>query len=348
MKLILSVVAAFLILNGCGEKKDEKQNLTEKNLYEIDTTNIETTPVEDPEQDFLMRYKMELNKDYKYRIASISNNSQTLRMDTTISQVVNQKMIYIINVKPTEIDKDSIYEVICTFNSIKLDANANGQVHSYQSGITKDSTELIKFANNEALVNNPFNLRVDSKGNILEVYKTDKIINRFLEIQNLKDSATTDQRNMLREQITLGAIRPLLSQIFRKLPEDTVAKDSSWTISQQPIPFLVFNIQNNYTYKIIGLEEYNNNEVALIDAGLVAKITGDTKVTERGMTYEFNKPTSEASGRIYFNIEKGLVVKSNVKSKTVISFTMEGNTATGKQKGSRSEINEFTNIVELL
>jgi hypothetical protein len=348
MKLILSLVLSGLIIYGCGEEKNGKQTVTEENLYKIDTTEIETSPVENPDQSFLMRYKMELNKDYKYKIASITNNSQTMKFDTTISQNVNQNMIYLIDVKPTEIDKDSVYEVVCVFNSIKLDATANNQIYSYQSGVTKDSADLVKFSNYEALINNPFSLRVDNIGNILEIYRTDKIISRYLDLQNLKDSVTADERNALREQISQGAIKPLLSQIFRKLPKESVAKDSSWTISQQPFPFLVFQLQNNYIYEIDALEEYNDEKVAVIDAGLHAKITGEPRVTEQGITYEFNKPSSEANGTIYFNIEEGYVIKSTVKSKTVVSFTMEGNTPEGRQKGTRNEVTEFTNIVELL
>ncbi|RPI72926.1 MAG: hypothetical protein EHM47_07175 [Ignavibacteriales bacterium] len=347
MKFIPVIIISALVLFSCGEEKTE-QTAAEENLYEIDSSEIETSPIDNPDQSFLMRYKMELNKNYKYRIASISNNNQTVQLDTTISQNVNQKMIYIINVKPTEMDQDSVYDVVCTFNSIKLDAIANGQQHSYESGVTKDSADLTKFANNEALINNSFNLRVDNKGDIVEIYKTDKIISRYLELQNLKDTISADERNVLREQISQGAIKPLLSQIFRKLPGEVIAKDSSWTISQPPFPFLVFQLQNNYLYKINSLEELDDDKVAVINATMDSKITGNPNVTEQGITYEFKKPTSVASGTIYFNVEEGFVIKSTINSKTTISFTMEGNTPTGKQKGSRSEVTEFTNIVELL
>jgi hypothetical protein len=348
MKYLFSFTVIFLFLLGCGGEKGENEKTADKNLYKIDSSGIKTKPVENPNQSFLMRYKLELNKEYKYRIATISANEQNIKMDTTISQNVNQEMIYLINVKPTEIDKDSIYDVVCTFSSIKLDATANDQKHSYQSGVTKDSSELLKFSNYEALINNSFNLRVDNTGNILEIYKTDKIISKYLELQNLKDSISTEERNAMREQISEGAIKPLLSQIFRKLPEETVAKDSVWTISQPAFPFLVFQLQNNYIYNIDALEEYDEDNVAVIDAKLDAKITGNTKVTEQGVTYEFNKPSSEAAGKIYFNVEEGYVLKSMIKSKTMISYTMEGDTPTGKQKGSRSDVMEYTNIIELL
>ncbi|HSP89048.1 MAG TPA: DUF6263 family protein [Ignavibacteriaceae bacterium] len=348
MKYILSITIIFLFLLGCGDEKSGSDKVSDENLFKVDSSEIKTTPVENPNQHFLMRYKMELDKEYKYRIATITDNKQTIKLDTVINQNVNQQMIYIVSVKPTELDKDSIYEVSCTFNSIKLDAIANNQKHTYQSGVTKDSTELLKFANYEALINNSFNLRVDTKGNILEIYKTDKIISKYLEMQNLKDSISADERNAMREQISEGAIKPLLSQVFRKLPDSNVAKDSSWTISQPVVPFLVFQLQNNYIYDITGLESFNDENVAVVEANLQANITGNTKVSEQGWNYEFDKPSSVASGKIYFNVEKGYVIKSTIKSKTTISYSMEGNTPTGKQKGSRADVMEYTNIVELL
>src|SRR5690606_13983857 len=133
MKFLFALLFSSVILFACSEEKQENEKAAVENLYEIDTSAVETTPVESPDESFLMRDKMELNQDYRYRIASFSTNTQTIQFDTTITQDLNQKLIYIINIKPAELDKDSIYDVVCTFNSIKLDADANGQTHSYES-----------------------------------------------------------------------------------------------------------------------------------------------------------------------------------------------------------------------
>lgn len=349
MKLLLSFFLLILFISGCSEKKEEKNNeLMGENIYTVDTTDIKTIPAEDPGKNFLMRYKFKLNEEYKYRILIKTDTKQTIKADTTITQDLNQETIYLVNFKAKEFDQDSIYDITCTFSSIKLDANADGELHSYQSGLTKDSTELLKFANFEALVNNPFNIRIDNSGNILEIYKTDKIISRFLDLQNLKDSVSTEDKNYLKEQISQGAIKPIISQIFRKLPDKMVAKDSVWTISQPSTQYLVFQVSSNNIYKVNSLEEFNDDDIAVIDAKLDSKATGETKLTEQGVNYEFNKPVSEAEGKIYFNIEKGNVLKAKVKSRISVFYTMEGDTPMGKQKGSRSDIMEYTNIVELL
>ena len=51
-----------------------------------------------------------------------------------------------------------------------------------------------QFAEYEALVNNPFNLRVSKLGAIIDIYKADKILNKFLDIKNLSDSVDAQQK----------------------------------------------------------------------------------------------------------------------------------------------------------
>jgi len=349
MKYLFSIALMFLFFVGCGDNKDKVQNSNQdKNILKVDSSDISTSPVENPSENFFMRYALELNKDYKYRIATLSNNQQVITFDSAITQFIKQDIIYIITAKPVELDSDSILKVLCTFNSIKLEANSNGQSISYQSGIKLDSLDALRFANYEALINNPFNVRINSNGEIIEVFKTDKIISKYLNLQNLKDSIGIEEKNVLKEQISLGAIKPLLSQIFMKLPDKSFAKDSSWTVSQSPAPFLIFTLKNDNVYKIGSLEKYKDDKVAVINAQLKSEVSGSTNITEQGVNYKFTKPISEANGKIYFNVDKGYVQKSRIKSKLFVSFTMEGDTPTGKKKGFQSQTLEYTNIVELL
>lgn len=347
MKLFISVIFALSILFGCDEK-DETSEKTKENNLNVDTTDISTTPMENPNEDFLMRYSFDLNKDYKYRIATLTDNLMTITADTTISQNANQNIVYLLNLKPIEIDNDSTIQFVCNFYSVKVDASVNGQTFSYQSGVTTDSLELAKYSEYEALINNPFNIRISKIGEIIEIFKSDKVLSRFLALRNLSDSVNADQKNMIREQITQGAIKPLMTQVFRKVSEKSVAKDSVWNYQQPPSPLLVFQLESTNVYKINSLENYKKDRLAVIDASLDTKITGKTEVTEQGYTYKFKKPETEASGKIYFNVDEGLIQKSRTKMKIVMSYTMEGDTPGGRQKGSRYEVVQYDNIVELL
>jgi Family of unknown function (DUF6263) len=349
MKLLLGFILTFLFLFGCGEKKEENAPAkTNQNNLTVDTSDISTTPLENPNQSFKMKYNFILNKDYKYSIATITDNTQTMKADTVISQHANQSIIYLLDLKPIELDKDSTTEFVCTFNSVKVDANVDGKTFSYQSGVTTDSAEKAKYAEYEALANNPFNIRVNKSGDVIDIFKSEKILSRFLTLKNIPDSLSSDQKNKINEQISEGGIKPLVSQIFRKIPEKTLAKDSVWSYQQPVSSLLIFQVSSTNIYKVNSLENFMKDKVAVIDASLETKITGKNQITDHGFTYKFNKPQTEASGKIYFNIDKGYIQKSKVKTRLVIYYTMEGNTPGGKRNGSRSEIVENTNIVELL
>jgi outer membrane lipoprotein-sorting protein len=349
MKLLLGFILTFLFLLGCGEKKEDKApEKNNENSLTVDTTDISTTPSANPNESFRMKYNFVLNKDYKYRIAALTDNIQTMKADTTISQHANQSIIYLLNLKPVEIDNDSATEFICTFYSVKVEANVNDQTFTYQSGVTTDSLEKTKYAEYDAIVNNPFNIRVNKIGEVVDIFKMDKILTKFLALKSISDSLNSAEKSRVKEQITQGGIKPLISQVFRKIPEKLFAKDSIWTYQQPVSNLLVFQVNSTNIYKINSLENFNKDRVAVIDASLETKISGDNKATENGFTYKFNKPETEASGKIYFNIDKGYIQKSRVKTKIVISYTMEGNTPEGKKKGSRYEVVENTNIIELL
>jgi hypothetical protein len=347
MKYFSCLLVIFIFFNGCGEKTEEKPVDT-KSLMTYDTSDVKTTAIDDPNQSFFLRYKFRKDKEYRYRIAALSENTQSIKFDTTISQKIKQNAIYILSLKPLEIEEDSTIEISCSFTSIKIDAQINGQSFSYQSGVTKDSLELMKYSLYESILNNPFTVRINKLGEILEVYRVDRIINKFLELSGNKDSVTTEDKNFLKQEIVHGSITPTLTQIFRKVPDIQVAKDSLWRYSQPAASLPPFQIQNTNIYKIAALEKMEDDKIALLEASLETKISGKTEFTEQGISFEYKKPITEATGKVYFNVTGGYIQKSKTRTRLDISHTREANTMRGKQKGTWSEITENSNIIEML
>lgn len=347
MRFLLNYIVIILFYIGCGQQ-DDKAPVSEKDLLLIDTTDIVTTLAENQDENFFIRYKFQPNKDYNYRLATITESTQTIRFDTTVSSKVSQNVVYLINIKPVQIDEDSTFEVVCTFKSVKIDVDGNGEKISFQSSEEIDSTKKYHFGEYIILINNPFNLRINKTGEILEIFRTDKIVSSFIELKGAEQTITAEQRNMVKDQIIEGGIRPLLMQVFRKIPEQQVAKDSLWTFQSKESQLVVFRLQNTNKYSVTGLEKLNNDKIAVLEAGMETKVSGDSKFTEQGITYDFQKPVSETSGKIYFNLTKGLITKSRVKNKVVLTYTMEADTPVGKQKRYHSESMEYTNIIEIL
>jgi len=351
-KLILIAAAIMLIISACDNKeevKDEKKSDEELSAT-FDSTALQTQEVKDEDQSFLMTYKFKTGETYKYRMTVFSQTEQTIEADTNITTAFDQTVTYIINFKPLSIDNDSVTEMQCNFSSVNLKASGNnGNEVSYQSGEKIDSSDMVKFAEYESFLNNPFNLRVSNKGEIVEIFKTDKIVNRFLDIRGLTDSVKADEKASLKQNLTTNLIRPLMIQVIREMPGKKVAKDSSWVYTKQTIPMMmVFQVEYTNMYNIESLEMMGDNKLAVIGSNVKTKITGEQEHTENGVKYHFEKPKSTASGKIYFDLDKGMILRSKTKTTLENSYSIEASTPQGLKKEKGREVISNTNVLELL
>ena len=351
MKYVLTLlILSILISFACQQKKaEEEQKSTEEMTSTFDSSSLPTTKVDmDENQSFLLKYKFKPGESFKYRMAVISQNEQSIEADTSMSAIMDQTIIYMLDFKTISLDKDSVAEMECTFTSVNLKANVNGTDVSYQSGSLIDSTEKVKFAEYEAFLNNPFYIRVGKHGELIEIYKTDKIMNRFLSLRGLSDSLSTQDKVLFKEDMSNRSIKPLLVQILREVPGHQLAKDSTWSYKRESLPVMVFQIGYTNLYKIEKLEMLGDDRIAIVDGVVQTKVTGNQAYSERGINYQFDKPITTASGKIYFNLDKGLIQKSRSQTRMETSYRMEMATPQGTKKGSAREVVASTNVLELL
>ena len=351
MKYLLSLLILFTILFfSCQQKKTEDEQKPGGEVSStFDSTSLATTDIgKDSAKAFFFKYIFTPGESFKYRMTVISQNEQSVQADSNITAKANQRLIYIMNFKTVSLDEDSIAELVCTFTSINLKANVNGREITYQSDSNVDSTEKVKFAEYEAFLNNPFNIRVGKHGELVEIYKTDKIMNRFLSIRGLEDSLNAQNKAMFQENMSNQSIKPLLVQVFREVPEHQLAQDSTWSYKRESMPVLVFNIDYTNVYKIDKLEMLGDDRIAVVDGKIKTNITGNQTYSENGVNYKFDKPVTSASGKIYFNLDKGLIQKSRSQTSLKNSYKMEMPTPQGTKKGSARELTATTNVIELL
>jgi hypothetical protein len=143
-------------------------------------------------------------------------------------------------------------------------------------------------------------------------------------------------------------LKPLLGQIFREVPAQQIKVDSTWDKVMDPSPVLVFNVQLTNHYKVTDLEMLNDDRIAIINGTATATVEGENKHTNKGINYMFQTPVSTAHGKIYFNIDKGIIQKSKTKTLLELSYTMEMASPQGVMKGVSSEEVANDNILELL
>ncbi len=350
MAISLFIIISILFTTvACNNSTEEKQKTTEELGSTFDTTSLQTTDVEETkvDQSFFMHYKFEPGQSVNYRMTVFSRNDQHMEADTIMDSSFEQTIIYLINFNAVSIE-DEITELQCTVNSINLKASGMGKEITYQSGTELDSTEVWQFAEHESFYKNPFHLRVNKFGQIIEIYKTDKILNLYLSLRGLLDSVKTEDKAVMQQDLSEKVIKPLLAQIIREVPSHKMAKDSAWTYKRQSVPILTFNIDYENLYKIGTLEMFEDQKLAVIDGTVETKISGESTYSEGGVNYQFEKPISSASGKIYFNLDRGLIQKSRTETRMETAFTVEMPTPEGRQKGNTREVITNVNVLELL
>lgn len=344
--LALSILFIFIAI-GCGDKKDEPIETTE-DAFQFDSTDLKLEKIEDENEIHSLEYKFRKGDKFRYRFSSITMNDQSIITDTSFGTKFQQTISYIIDLNINEVDQDGVADIAFNIISIKIDADVNGEKFDVKTDGVTDSLEKMEFAEHFALTQNPFIVRVDKKGDLIEFSRIDRMVNKFLEIRELTDSVTTEEKGELRNNFTQSVIKPLAQQIYRVLPAAPVAKDSSWSIQQQPFSVMVYQVNYQNIYKVAGFEKLGNDKIAVLDATVSSSVTGNDKASEGGVNYTFTKPTTSAEGKIYFNIEKGIIQKSKTSTETEFSMTMEAMSPQGMQKGTRKDKNINTNILELI
>ncbi|MEI7812131.1 MAG: DUF6263 family protein [Ignavibacteria bacterium] len=347
MKNVFMVVLVFILLTGCGKKQNSAEKLS--GTAKMDSTGaLQTVKDNAPPKDVLLAYCLKKDQHLTYKVTSLSAQNQSLTTDTIVKQFVKQNVSYVVDLDVKEVDNDKVMDIKVTVKSIILHAEANGQKVNYESGKITDPKEKLKYVEYESLLNKPFFVRVNPKGEILEVYRVDKIVDKFLEMRGVKDSVTSEQKKQFQNNMSEGALKPLIQQIFRILPDKSIAVDSAWNYSYGS-KLTVFEVKNTNKYKVLGFEKLNDDRLALISASLELSAKGKNKFSEKGVDYDFKTPEAEGSGKIYFNFTKGYVQSSKTSSRIRLSTSMTmAKSPKGPMKAVRSDVVENTNIIELL
>jgi hypothetical protein len=348
--LILLTIILSLTIIQCSSETENKKEKLDIAVKEFDSTDLPTTNIEviTENDNFSLVYNFNEGESFSYRLTTLSHAKKSMKTDTIMSNIFDQKIIRIIKFNTISVENDSIAEVKCIVTNIMVEVDINGEKITYQSGSGLDSAEVTRFIEHEGLVNNPFHFRITKYGELLDVFRVDNVTDRYLELSSIKDSVKIEEKAIFKNEIVNNLLKPLLSQIFRELPAQQLEVESTWDKVMDPAPVLVFQLQYTNHYKVSDLEMLNNDRIAIINGIATTAVDGESKHTNKGVNYVFQKPVSEASGKIFFNLDKGMVQKSKTKTFLEISYTMEMHSPQGVMSGVSSELMANDNILELL
>lgn len=324
--LILSL-HLYLFLQGCNEKKDNEIKSQEE---QSDSPEVKTPAANNEKNFFNLVYKLDKGKSFRYRlITSQIENMQVQNKDTAIHSNMVQQETFLMNFQVDGVDENNAAELTCRITSIKSETDLNGTKFKYQTGQAAGEKELKNYARFESFMGNPFGLKISKYGDIVEINRIEKIINSFISINEMQDTIKQATKEQLRRDLTEAMLKPLLLQIFRKFPEEKMGKDSVWTIPQQPMPLTPMILKNTLIFRIAGIEKTDRDTAVVIEGEMKTEISGQQSMTNQGVQYFFDKPRTNASGRIYFSLSKGIIQRSNTSTLLEHSFRSEASTPQG-------------------
>ncbi len=337
---IVSVFLALTIVIGCGKKE------TTPNAASINANNPQSIDMSG--QKVFLKYQFKKDEKLRYKLTTISNSLQTIKVDSLMKSSSDQTLTYIFDIEIVDVDKDNTAELAINISSINFSGNINGQKLNYDSKATLSKEDKDKFGEFETIVNSPFRARVNQKGEVLEVTRIDKMADKMIALKPQMQKITAEQKAALIKNIGEGEIRPRTQLLFRELTSNAVAKDSSWQLTS-PATLAVFQIESISKFKVDDFVKAGDDKIAKLSATLTSKWTGNKKGTQDGMNYLFDDPKITGGGTILFDIDKGLVIKSETTTNVEMGVRVDGKDAAQKMQHSiRKDLSMNKNIVELL
>ncbi|MHB8930572.1 MAG: DUF6263 family protein [Melioribacteraceae bacterium] len=337
---IVSVLLALTIVIACGKKE------TIPNAASINVNNLKS--IDMGGQKILLKYKFKKDEKLRYKLTTISSSIQTIKVDSLMKSNSDQSLTYVFDIEVVDVDKDNVAELDVTISSINFSGDANGQKLNYNSTAKLSKEEKDKFAEFETIVNSPYRVRINQKGEILEVSRIDKMADKMIKLKPEMQKITADQKATLIKNISEGEIKPKTQLLFRELTSKEVAKDSSWQ-STSTATLAVFQVETNSVFKVEDFVKAGEDKIAKLSATLTSKSTGNKKGTQEGMDYVFDDPKVIGNGIILFDVDKGIMIKSETSTNVEMGVTVDGKDATQKMRHSiRKDLSINKNIVELL
>ncbi|MCX7797391.1 MAG: DUF6263 family protein [Melioribacter sp.] len=338
-KNILFIVLTITLILSCGKK--EEKVITNKELSKLESINLKGEKV-------LLRYKFEKGDKFKYKLTTITTSQESVQADSLMQSKSNQTTTYIFDIEVVDVDENKTAELDITISSLQLNANINGQKINFDSNKKLTEEDKQKFAEYVTIHNTPFRARVNETGEVIEVFRLDKMIDKINSLQQQKQNLSAEQKSQLAKNLGDMFIRPITQLIFRELPHKSLAKDSTWQ-KNYPGQLSVFKVDNIITYKVEDFVKVNDNKAAKLSANLSCTWTGNKKGEDNGIKYSFSDPKISGSGNILFNIDKGLLIRAETVTSVELTANIELKDEKNKlRKAVRKDFTSNKNIIELL
>jgi hypothetical protein len=294
---VYSVVFLFILFAlACDKKNDTKTDTDVKSEFIIKDSVSGSEKV-------LLRYKVKKGDIFRYRMIARTSNME--KSPATNDKEIKQdnEIYYFYTKEATDVDESGIVSYKVTFDSITISSRMDDQSLFYNSNIDDSVKQNPAFIQYNAVIKNPFYMRVSSSGEINDVYGLEKVYESLFKA--LGDTLSERDKSEIKQEFGEESIKEILQQEYQIFPGEAVAVDSGWTKSFTTT-ILFFEVLNNARYVLKSVEKKENNTTVNIEAFLNVEFK-TREVKDRGMKIQIADSETSGSGKISVNLDKGCV-----------------------------------------
>lgn len=318
--LIPAIIFAF-VLSSCT-KKDEPQSGNTGDTSSLVSGN-KVTLIYAPKKGEVLKYKITNSTFVKEN--SPNTGGKDLNNDQKITIFYTEEV--------SEVNQSGVITYKVNFDSIMVSANVasteQSMTQNYSSNIKDSVYAKPDFVEFNALVNNPFKMRVSPKGDIIETYELESIHDAIYKAYG--DTLDDKEKEVVKQTMNTAYFKDLLQNSFQKLPDNAIAKDSSWTISDSD-QLLIFPVKKILNYKLSDIKNENGNITVLIDATLDNEFM-EKQVKEKELTATVENSKTTGTGKVALNLTRGCITnkETNLEIDLSIKMSANGQSATSVQ-----------------
>jgi len=322
--LNIILAALFIYVYGCGDKKDDKKTDGNKNSTEfVKKDSITGKDV------VTLKYVVKKGDKFYYKMVAKTSNME--KSPATEDKEVKQdnEINYYYSKEADNVDASGIVSYKITFDSINISSSMGDQSIKYNSNVNDSVKMNPAFIQYNAVIANPFFIRVNASGEITDVYGMEKIYEVLFKA--LGDTLKEKDKQEIKQSFGEESIKEILQQEYQVCPPNPVVMDSNWTKAFNT-SVLFFEVVNNAKYTMKSVEDKNGQKIANIEAALVVEFK-NKEVKERGMTIKVENAETSGSGKIALNLSRGCIQNKETSTnlKLDMKLSAQGQTANSTQ-----------------
>ncbi len=319
------VLSAIIFSIGCGKKDDSAiDGKTDSVAAQLITKDSVTG-----QEKVTLKYIVKKGDKFSYKLIAKTANSE--KSPATNDKEMKQENVinYFYTKEVTEVDNSGIITYKTQFDSITINASLEGESISYNSNINDSNKNNPAFFQYNAVINEPFYLRVSPYGEITDVYGLEKVYENLFK--SLGDTLKESEKATIKETFGRESIKEIMQQEYQICPKEEVITDSSW-VKANSSAILFFETLNNAKYTFKGIEYKDNHAFANIESQLLVEFK-NREAKEQGMKVTLVSSETTGTGKIQMDLSRGCVAykQTDIVIKVQLKLSAGGQTANSDQ-----------------